>query len=213
MHPPNCPGFEYKEFRHHHEILLERTADVLKGLWRGTLSTRQLALDSRPVHLHLFQDLTPGDCSYYAGHYRGEEFRCLRHYPVTVPGDPRVGHAPHLVLKAMASAADAMRDAIEALDTQHADPFVSTGDKLVSVVKVACSALELVLRIHPYANGNGHAARFIVWAILGRYGYWPRRWPIEPRPADPPYTELIVQYRNGNHGPLEAFLLTSLLQQ
>jgi Fic family protein len=78
------------------------------------------------------------------------------------------------------------------------------------VVVVACMVFELFLRIHPYANGNGHAARFCTWAILGAFGYWPERWPIEPRPPDPPYTQLLVDYRNGNRVPLERYLLSCI---
>jgi hypothetical protein len=60
-------------------------------------------------------------------------------------------------------------------------------------------------------NGNGHAARFVLWTILGRYGYWPERWRVDPRPPDPPYTQLIFDYRSGNHEPLETYVLQSVV--
>jgi len=44
--------------------------------------------------------------------------------------------------------------------------------------------------------------RFLVWAILGRYGYWPNRWPIGPCPSHPEYAPLIVRYRNGDRNAL-----------
>jgi Fic family protein len=75
---------------------------------------------------------------------------------------------------------------------------------------LACRVFEVFLRIHPYANGNGHAARFLIWCLLSRYGYWPKGWPIEPRPPDPPYTHLISEYRNGNWEPLEEFVLKTV---
>jgi hypothetical protein len=45
---------------------------------------------------------------------------------------------------------------------------------------------------------------------LGRYGHWPRRWPVDPRPQDPPYSQLIVRHRNGDPVPLERFVLQAL---
>jgi hypothetical protein len=102
--------------------------------------------------------------------------------------------------------------AITALDAGHALPnaIVPPEMKLLRTVQVACRFFELVCRVHPYANGNGHAGRFCLWAILGRYGYFPVRWPIEPRPPDPPYTQLLLDYRAGNHAPLEQHVLQRL---
>jgi hypothetical protein len=54
-------------------------------------------------------------------------------------------------------------------------------------------------------------ARLIVWAVLGRFGRWPERWTVEPRPPNPPYLSLITEYRNGNHQPLEEFMIRMVL--
>jgi len=69
-----------------------------------------------------------------------------------------------------------------ALDGAHKLPnaHLPREQKLAYAVIFACSIFVTFLQIHPYANGNGHAARLVVWAILGRYGYWPKSWPIEP---------------------------------
>jgi len=211
MHPADCPNFDYANHGRHREILADRTAGVVMALRRRSIDTLVASQDSRTIHAHLFTDLTPPGCAYFAGHYRGEDFRCLKFYRVIVPGDPRVGSTPESVGVEMVSIAAAIREAHEALDSLHGDKKVTSSDRLVATVKVVCSTLEAVLRVHPYANGNGHAGRFIVWAILGRYGYWPRNWPIEPRPPDPPYTAAIVQYRNGDPVPLEEFVLTNLV--
>ena len=84
---------------------------------------------------------------------------------------------------------------------------LSDEDKALYTVMFACRVFEIFLRVHPYANGNGHVARFLIWSILGRYDYWPQQWPIEPRPPDPPDSQLIVEYRNGNPEPLEQYVL------
>jgi len=46
---------------------------------------------------------------------------------------------------------------------------------------------------------------------LGRYGYWPENWSIDPRPGNPDYVAMITAYRNGNPQPLEEFMLKAIL--
>lgn len=82
-------------------------------------------------------------------------------------------------------------------------------DKLLYAIAVACRFFDAFLRIHPYADGNGHCARVIMWAILGRFGYWLRHWPIDPRPADP-YVRLIELYRAGRPDHLEKHILSCI---
>jgi Fic family protein len=109
--------------------------------------------------------------------------------------------------------ANIVQEAVAALDEGMELPNaqIPLRDKILYVVASACRIFEWFLRIHPYVNGNGHAARFCLWALLGRYGLWPVSWPIDPRPDDPPYTDLIVKYRNGNQVPLETFIMESLV--
>ena len=86
-------------------------------------------------------------------------------------------------------------------------------ERLVAAVVLACQVFELVLRIHPYVNGNWHVARFVLLAILGRYGYWPRDLTIDPRPGYPDYLAMIIAYRDGNPRPLEEFILRSIVRR
>lgn len=209
IHPRDCPSWEYADHEDHESVLARETRRVLALLRGGKLNTIQSATDSRSVHRELFRALTPIECPYYAGHYRGEEFRCLRNMAVRVRGDPRVGAPPRSVPSLVSEQAELIRATLAGLDEGHAlpDSHLSREQKLIYTVVAACRCFEVFLRIHPYANGNGHAARFVVWALLGRYDYWPARWPIEPRPDDPPYTELIVSYRDGDRVPLEKWIL------
>lgn len=172
------------------------------------IPTTVAAGDSRPIHYRMFTRLTPAQCQYYAGHFRGEDFRCLKFHEVGVPGDPRVGSPAIQVTGLMKELLLRLQAGLVKIDSLN-----SRADQLPSAVRLACHFLELILRIHPYVNGNGHMARFAVWALLGRYGYWPNpnRWPIEPRPAEP-YTLYIIEFRNGNKAPLEYFMLDMLIQ-
>ncbi len=209
-----CPNFDYEGHPRKNDVLKLRIAEVVAGLRSGQLATLASIVDSRPIHRKLFLELTPYGFDYYAGHYRGENYRCLRFCEVQIRSDRRVGYPPHLVRQNMDEIAALIQRGVGALDLARDLPSAEIPDdeKVVYVVVFACQVFEIFLRVHPYINGNGHAARFIIWAILGRYGYWPVRWPIEPRPPDPPYSELIKIYRDGNKEPLEKFVLSCLIR-
>ena len=210
MHPRDCPGFLYEQHPQRATLLSAATTQVVTDLGNRALDTERLSADSRPIHRQLFSNLTPDECPYYAGHYRGEAFPCLRYHHVAVDGRP-IGFLPHKVPPAMSFGAVNIRDGIRAVDATHQDAAVLPRDKALAAVRLACHTFVFVLRVHPYVNGNGHTARFIVWAILSRYGYWLTAWPIEPRPPDPPYMDLVRAYRNGDHAPLETFILRAIL--
>jgi len=209
MHPVDCPVWEYQNISKYQSILEERISGILINLRSGKLDINSTASDTRPVHKYFFEYLTPFNYAYYAGNYRGENYRCLRFYNVFIRGDPRVGFRAETVPIKMGELGDQIRNGFAALDLASTvpDAQLSNEDKVLYAVVFACRVFEIFLRIHPYVNGNGHVARFLIWAILGRYGYWPEQWPIEPRPSDPPYSQLIIEYRNGNREPLEHFVL------
>lgn len=212
MHPADCPAWEYTEYDNYDDILKSEITSILLDLRTAKLDTLRAAADTRNIHYRLFQNLTPIETPYYAGHYRGEAFRCLKEYEVRIRTDPTVGLPPHQVLGHMVELASIIAASVAGLDDGFKIPNVqlSLRQKVLYAVAVACRIFEYFLRIHPYANGNGHAARFCIWAILGRYGLWPVRWPIHPRPVDPPYVNLIIEYRRGNPQPLEEFILRCL---
>jgi Fic family protein len=105
-----------------------------------------------------------------------------------------------------------IREGLALLDANRdvPDAQISRAQKVLQVVIFACRVFEFFLRVHPYADGNGHAARFLIWFLLGRYGYWPTGWSIEPKPPEPQYSWLISQYRSGNYEPLERFVLQAV---
>jgi hypothetical protein len=194
MHPADCPGWEY-ESHPNRPSLKQLISSALIALRDGRLDTFAVASDTRPQHGVFFCSLTPVACGYYAGHYRGENFRCLRFYSVKINSDPRVGAPPSAVEYLMEELTRQIQAGLTALD---ANVLLPPKERVRYAITLACSAFVNFLTIHPYANGNGHAGRLIVWSILGRYGLWPLRWTIDPRPPDPPYSSLISEYRGGN---------------
>jgi fido (protein-threonine AMPylation protein) len=209
MHPSDCPRWEYKNHLYANAVGI-RCEAILNDLANKQLPVDATLRDTRAVHARMFVNLTPDRCSYYAGHYRGENYRCLRHLEVVVRSDPRVGAAPARVAADLANLnAHVLATGLKALEASFAlpDEKLPAEEKLFHLVVFACAALVEFLRIHPYANGNGHAGRFIVWLISVRFGYWPLKWELD---TSPPYHELLKRFRDGDPIPLQTFVLESI---
>jgi fido (protein-threonine AMPylation protein) len=211
MHPRDCPEWEYSQNPSCQPHLNQVIRRLLLALREGRIGLAS-ALDSRQVHSDLFSALTPPVCPYYAGHYRGEDYRCLKYCQVGVQGDSRVGACPASVSAIMNDLERLIRAGVAGLDESARLPAsrMPREQMVIYTVALACHVFEVFLRIHPYVNGNGHAGRFLIWCLLGRYGYWPERWTIEPRPGEPGYTQAIVDCRNGNPVPLESLVMGCL---
>jgi hypothetical protein len=208
-----CPEFEYTTVVGYDGVLSARSRDLF--IATKALNNREklrLSCDTRIVHSFLFAGLTPAGHPYYAGHYRGESFLCLIIYTVGVKGDKNVGHAPITVPQEMRDLRLNIERAVRdiALTWQINAHFVTAEMKLIRVTEVIASIFVYFLEIHPYANGNGHMARLILVSLFGIFGIYFRKWPIHPRPADPPYTDAIAHYRLGNRDPLRQFLLSCI---
>jgi fido (protein-threonine AMPylation protein) len=209
MQPLDCPEeFEYKDHPRKVEVLTRRQAELFTWIKEGRIKACEAVADTRPFHLHLFEELCPPDYGYFAGHYRGERFRCLKHYRVGIQNDPLVGVPPEAVSGRMAELAVAIRVGLAGLDEAFRLPKSqsSTSQRLVYLVAFACRIFVEFLTIHPYANGNGHLARFCLIAILARYGFILTGWSIDPSPA-PPYAELIARHRRNEPQFLERVVL------
>jgi len=205
-HPADCPEWEYER---HPDRATVRThiQNILSELLLDAADTLAMSIDTRGSHGRIFRQVTPLAHEYFAGHYRGENFRCLRFYRVGVEGDARVGAAPQAVAHLVVRLAEEIRAGVSALDANVA---IDQRQRLRYILALAARVFVAFLTIHPYANGNGHIARLTVWCIMGRYDFWPRRWTVEPRPPNPPYLALITACRSGNPGPLEQYLLQAL---
>ena len=98
---------------------------------------------------------------------------------------------------------------LAALDTEL--PNLTRGEFLTHAIQFGCQIFQVFLRIHPYANGNGHMARYILWIVLARYGFKFQNFPVEPSPWPPdPYVAAIKAHRDGHPEVLEKFVLDRL---
>lgn len=207
----DCPDWEYADHPNRLPELRRKTSELMLALRRGALTVDQQGKDTRSVHAHLFSSLTPLNFEHYAGHYRGEALLCLEDYAVTADGDPNVGEAPASVARSMWLFGEILLSNLRELDERAANVRQPAGERIKVAAIFACEAFVEFLRIHPYANGNGHTARFLVWLILGRYGLWPQNFPIEPRPREPQYVSYIRMWRAGNKGPLINYFIRCLV--
>lgn len=209
MHPADCPRWEYQEHPHRAAVPI-RCEAILNRLEKHTLPIDSSLRDSRPLHKEMFENLTPLACPYFAGNYRGERFKCLRHLEVRVPADARVGVKSTLVAAQLANLlSNVLSSGLKALEDAFKipDERLAPAQKTNYVVKFSCRLLNEFLRIHPYANGNGHIGRLIVWLVLARFGYWPKEWPLDGHPA---YDDLLSKYRDGYEQALEDFVLKAI---
>jgi hypothetical protein len=210
-----CPNWEYKDFPSHEELLIARSRDAL----RRTRSPQSVSAringmkNTRAIHVHFFRDLTPPGFEYYSGHYRGETgYFCLVRYEVKIEGNPLVGYPAREVPLSMKQfendidtffkECDLLWPINELIFTKH--------EKIVRTVAISVTLFSYFLQIHPYANGNGHISRHLLINALARYQIFLSKWPVHPRPQDPPYSELIKQYQQGNHPPLIRFVLSCI---
>ncbi len=207
-----CPHWEYKDHAFSH-VLAPRSVQLLMHLRAGKLPANNVIADNRPQHGHLFAELTPIECPYFAGHWRGEVFRCLRYCNVGIEADDAVGAPAEFVSAEIDIFVKNALKLLEGIDAADKAPSVLISDeqKLSYLVAFSCSVFVEFLRIHPFANGNGHLARLIIWSLLARFGYWPKKWPLNNRPPDPPYSTLIRNYRIGHREELELFVLKCII--
>lgn len=172
---------------------------------------KQIALDTRPFHQFCYSGLPPADHDHYAGNYRGSNHCCLKTYRVQVgaPGPfggfvavPNVGVEPPYVETELQVVSKEIREAIEF--SSSLPPL----ERLLHVIAASARFLAEFLRVHPYANGNGHAARYAFWAVCLHLGLYPKSFPVHERPNG--FADNLNAWRAGDPGPLERYLLLTL---
>lgn len=213
MHPAECPSWDYESFPNRQDVIRQAYASLFTRINSSPQINESTAINTRTAHQEMFARLTPSDHRYFAGHYRGEKFPCLEYYAVGVQGDSTVGHVPETVLISMDALVADLKTMFGALDAGHRLPNsqLSQPHKLAYTIAAACRMFTHFLQIHPYANGNGHAARLLLVCILVRYGYHPTTWTVEPRPNHPNFIDAIILHRQGNVEPLETLVRDSFM--
>jgi hypothetical protein len=211
VHPADCPrNWEYDSDPSAISVLTPRCDEFLVSLKTFPGQHQPLITDSRPAHELMFEGLTPPACEYFAGNYRGEPLKCIEHYNVRIKSDADVGTIAHDVQEEMNKLAAKVNTSVASLDayTARQGANLKAADLLSFVVPLSAILLEKLLTIHPYANGNGHMGRLVIWVLLARYGIFPQSWPLEARP---PYDIALWQHRRGEVVSLQYVILKCII--
>ncbi|MGT2429575.1 hypothetical protein ACU4HD_14105 [Cupriavidus basilensis] len=199
-----CIDWDYEKYDKG-KTVERRCFDLLINLRTGKVKPTA-AIDTRPTHQAMFKGLTHADCPYFAGHYRGAR-DCLIGYEVGV-GTANTEKSAD-VDAAMASLSARIQADLAAVQAATA---LSPVDALVARLDVVLDRMVEFLAVHPYANGNGHMQRFIVWCFFAAMNFWPKTWPVDTRPPSP-YDQYIAAYRSGVKDPLRHYMLGLLTRK
>lgn len=170
--------------------------------------SKDFCSDPRKIHRPLFEPLTDASNSQMAGNYRGSALDCLVDAEVTF--GVRNGVPAMYVLQRMSryeqfakTSFTRLRRSIEAVDGGRFRLLCATA---------AGSMFHELISIHPFWDGNGHAARAVVALTWIAYGYSIGGWLIDPRPTGFPYIEYLREWDRGNRDPLIRHMLDALVR-
>ena len=136
----------------------------------------------------------------FVGRFRGETG--LETYRVRVGAHS--GLAPADVGAALATFERTLQGAAAVLDERYPPGQELDADGLAAVIDVCAWAHAEWIRVHPFANGNGRAARVWVNFLLMRYDL-PPVMRLRPRPNDG-YAEASASAMEGDWAPIAAFI-------
>ncbi|WP_342620821.1 Fic family protein [Rhodoferax sp. GW822-FHT02A01] len=208
MQHEDCNNWDYSK---HPDIqtVVDSCTEILKELSADPLQHQPGLLDTRYLHRRMFFRTAPQACPCVAGNYRGSDFDCLRSYMVYF--GTNFGTPPTSVSILMEDFHNELSVAVQQLDAivEKSSLSKSKAGDLVKVVSVAAAMITRFFTIHPYANGNGHIGRLMVWILLARFNRTPVSWKLHKSP--PGYGDLLNLYRAGQKKPLERFILQSVI--
>lgn len=144
-------------------------------------------------------DGIPVPCDAYLGKFRGDSS-----HSELLDAENRVyglrGVRSYLVYGEVAKLLTTLRTDVERL-SMSGEPQI---EQDMEALRIAAYAHGEWVRIHPFVNGNGRTARFIVMWVLARFRI-PSLLPVRPRPG-PPYDAVAKASMTAEHEPFELYL-------
>jgi len=174
-------GWRYEDYPNANEILKQNCDRVLQELLDLSPAVSiEMIKDTRRIHKTVFEQLAHGDQKPFAGHYRGEDFACLKNRRGSRRSQISDGlHATHCFTSPenVCDAMDRLKEGIDALFRNI--PLISPERHY----QLALATLMRFYLIHPYANGNGHIGRIMITYLM-KLAHVPmaESWSVHPSP-------------------------------
>lgn len=200
----NCNNWDYDNHPKR-RLITARCNRLTKAIRRKGSLFERFQYDTRPAHRFVFSAMMPSGCSCIAGSYRGtHSCGVLLNYRVNVAG--REGAHPASVESEMQVLQLQCALLIRAYREAISDPAlgISKEEAFLKLIDIACDLMESIFTIHPYANGNGHMGRLLVWFLLSSNGFHPPKWSVDTKQ---PYDGHLKAFRSGNAQPLKLWLI------
>lgn len=181
------------------EVFCEKLLNLLAGDQQEVFS---ILGDTRPTHKKMFEMVVPVGGEYLAGNYRGAYFPQLVDRPVYIP--TVYGYAdPGAQFDKVHEFMDAFHKFVDSslsILRQKASVW-SPRERIVAYTKFVGTCFVRFLEIHPYANGNGHISRLLVWCLFAIKSINCSFWNV-PKRNDQPTDQMVTDFRRGNQNAL-----------
>lgn len=203
-------GWEY-ELHPKYVTVKEKCDEIIRSMCADETRQDCFLVDTRHTHKTMFIEVTPDGRAYFAGNYRGANYPYLCNYPVQI-GD-YAGEPPASVEAAMSAFSIEIASIISEFQQKIKSITSTAPQKLVVFCHLLAHLFVKFLAIHPYANGNGHMARLLVWVLLKKEGLTQDFWSVADRPGQPkgfPLDNCIEFFRKGNYEPLIRYFLLGI---
>ena len=207
---PVSPLFDYESVPGYQQVLQCAQMQLLTDLSTQSDVNLDTICDTRPTHYFMFKDLTPKNQPDFAGHYRGSSAYYLKNYKVKFGQNE--GALPVDVESSMEALAYSLRRLYKRFLSNSQITGMARTTILYNFARLAAITIIDFIKIHPYADGNGHISRFIACAYLMPHKLIPTKWQIDPRPNDQDYSQgMIGGVRDANLDILTNYLIDSFM--
>lgn len=190
--------WEYDDHPEAHTVA-EACLTMLQNLQKNTLEMRKVMLETRPCHKKMFEKVTPAGKDYLAGNYRGANYPQLIDRPVYICGFTCTPF--HQVEDSMRIFHEKLNEDIQRISQYLKQSTFDAAQKIVIFSQFVSHYFVRFLSIHPYANGNGHISRLLVWCIFNYKSIKCSFWSVPDRNLNPP-DQYVGYFRQGWKDPL-----------
>lgn len=184
--------------------VVKKTGDLINELALDAVRLEGTFKDTRPHHRFIFLTVATGEHQWCAGNYRGARLPYLALCEAGLYSQGKLVQAcvhPSAVARRMSNFHEKLVSELDRLKKVAKAQQLAPAKMLVAVANLVGTFFANFLEIHPYANGNGHISRILVWCLFRVFGINSKFWNVVHRNARPE-DELILQYRNNNKKPL-----------